>query len=349
MPLVSSPPFPLFWNVGESQAPPIDVTQFDFSPRNYTQVGNQCSNPSTNCSSWTQGVFPSISDKGIKINGGVPQAGDLALHLQMFKEGVTTWIPDVNWNGNAVLDFEAWTTVWELNNHPDNWHGARYQNESLRIVQQTHPEYNQTQLEAAAKQEFETAATEWFVKSLELGRQLRPLAKWGFYGLPSNELDLCSSNNNESTVECSYDGPNGVVLKEYAARQSPIWAASDALFPSIYYPDALVGYPRNATGYVKAVVAECVRLVAKSNKPVYAYGWHAYHSGNQLIPVDEIINMYKVTKESGGEGVVLWGPTHWNVSLDYWQQLSQTIGPASKEWCEQQRKDKLGGCVLGEE
>ena len=89
--------------------------------------------------------------------------------------------------------------------------------------------------------------------------------------------------------------------------------------------------------------------MAKSNKPVYAYGWHAYHSGNQLIPVDEIINMYKVTKESGGDGVVLWGPTHWNVSLDYWQQLSQTIGPASKEWCEQQRIDGLGGCVLGEE
>jgi hyaluronoglucosaminidase len=342
---ITTAPFPLYWNVGEQNPPPVDVTQWGFTSRNYTQVGNECSNPG--CRPWTQGLFPTINDTGEKINGGVPQAGNLSLHLNSFKEGVLKWIPDEEWSGNAVLDFEAWTTIWEENSSPDNWHGKRYQNESIRIVREKQPSLNSTEIVAVAKREFEIAATEWFVKSLELGRSLRPNAKWGFYGLPSNTLGKCSSGGGSKThsenindVECSYDGPDGLKLKNYAERQSAVWNASDALFPSIYYPDVLKGLPNNATAYVKAVITESVKLA--NGKNVYAYGWHAYHSGNNLIPVNDVINMMNTVKESGASGIVWWGPSSWNKTLDYWSKLSNSLGPKTKDWCDQQK----GGCLI---
>ena len=162
--------FPIFWNVEESVDPKIDVTVFDFRPRNYTQVGNGCSNPG--CESWTQGAFPTIDDNGVKHFGGVPQAGNLTQHLELFRNGLEMWIPDEKWSGNAVLDFESWTTVWEMNSNTGSWHSVRYQNESIRLVREAHPDWSDERIEATAKKEFETAATEYFVESLRLGREM---------------------------------------------------------------------------------------------------------------------------------------------------------------------------------
>ena len=67
------------------------------------------------------------------------------------------------------------------------------------------------QVEAAAKKEFEAAATLWFVTALEVCKQIRPYATWGWYGLPQ-----------------------GSAPPEYGQRQLPIFLASGAIFPSIY-------------------------------------------------------------------------------------------------------------------
>ena len=41
-------------------------------------------------------------------------------------------VPDINWKGNAVLDFESWTTVWDLNIGEGTWHSKIYQNYSIQ-------------------------------------------------------------------------------------------------------------------------------------------------------------------------------------------------------------------------
>ena len=56
----------------------------------------------------------------------------MAAHLQKVRTGVAGWIPDKDWAGNAVFDFEAWKPVWGLNGQ---YFGPtvmnRYQNLSL--------------------------------------------------------------------------------------------------------------------------------------------------------------------------------------------------------------------------
>ena len=164
-------PYEVYWNVGTAD-PPFNLSQFLIFSSNFTQTGTSCSVPG--CKGWTQGLFPSILDDGTLLNGGVPQNGNLTAHLENLAETVANWIPDPLWNGNAVLDFEAWTTVWELNNQSGWWHGCRYQNYSMHLETLKHPDWNQSQIYEAAKNEFETAATSYFVESLNVLTRARP-------------------------------------------------------------------------------------------------------------------------------------------------------------------------------
>lgn len=44
------------------------------------------------------GLFPSLQ-KGTVRNGGVPQEGDLDLHLKAFEQSVDKAVPDANFSG----------------------------------------------------------------------------------------------------------------------------------------------------------------------------------------------------------------------------------------------------------
>ena len=116
-------PYEIYWNVADKDPFGINLTAYNIFPANYTQTGYACSNPG--CKHWTQGVFPTISASGQMVNGGVPQNASLSEHLDTLSRDVVHWIPDPDWSGNAVLDFEDWTTVWELNTGGGDWHSRR--------------------------------------------------------------------------------------------------------------------------------------------------------------------------------------------------------------------------------
>ena len=123
--LMCSPlPYEIYWNVADADPQGIDISAYGIFPANFTQTGNSCSNPG--CKAWTQGVFPTISSEGHIVNGGVPQKANLTEHQMVLTRDVVGWIPDPDWSGNAVLDFESWTTVWELNTGGGDWHSVRY-------------------------------------------------------------------------------------------------------------------------------------------------------------------------------------------------------------------------------
>lgn len=116
-------PYEIYWNVADADPPGIDLTAYNIFPANYTQTGNSCS--TLGCKPWTQGEFPTISDSWKIVNGGVPQNANLTDHLETLARDVVHWIPDPNWSGNAVLDFEDWTTVWDLNGGEGDWHSRK--------------------------------------------------------------------------------------------------------------------------------------------------------------------------------------------------------------------------------
>ncbi len=168
-------PYSVYWNVAEKNPVGVNLSKFLIFSANYTQTGNGCSNP--NCATWTQGRFPTISTGGVIANGGVPQNANLSAHLERLAGTVVKWIPDPDWDGNAVLDFEAWTTVWELNNGGGNWHGEIYVNYSIYLEKLKHPSWDDLQVLVEARKEFDAAATNFFVETLNIVKKLRPKAR----------------------------------------------------------------------------------------------------------------------------------------------------------------------------
>lgn len=166
-------PYEIYWNVAEKDPPGIDLSAYYIFPANYTQTGAGCSNPG--CKPWSQGVFPTISDSGQKVNGGVPQNANLSQHLESLASGVVQWIPDPDWAGNAVLDFEDWTTVWDLNSDATgDWHSVRYPEYSFQLEKEQHPDWDDVDVYLQARKDFNVSAVNFFAETLRTLSKLRP-------------------------------------------------------------------------------------------------------------------------------------------------------------------------------
>ena len=350
--------FPLFWNVDEATEPRVDVTRYGYAPRNATQVGNQCAadpppHANAGCRPWTQGKFPTIDSDGHWINGGVPQNAHLEAHLAEIRATLPVWIPNASFDGNAVLDFEAWTTVWELNNHTGDWHSERYRNASRWLVSQAHPTWSAGAVEAAAKEAFQRAATQWFVETLNTCRALRPQARWGFYGLPQAATGDCVGSG--AAMRCGFDGPHAALLRLQAeAAQLPIWQASDAIYPSIYIPHSMKGRHDVVQAYIRSTVGEAVRCarlarIADRNnglgftRPVVPFGWDHFHAPPwpaRRLPVSYVIAQLQGSADAGAAGVIFWGSAAAASNASYWGWFESEVGPQVRAWCERRE----GGC-----
>jgi hypothetical protein len=240
-------PYPVFWSVNGPNASAfaangsVNVGQFGIKANNFTICGGMMGS-----------IMPRLTETSHEpeITGGVPQAANVTLFLEGLAENIAARIPDAAYAGLAVYDFEAWAPLWTEDTGAGGWHSKAYRTYSIRLVQKSHPTWTAAQAEVQAIIEFETAAIQFFVAALQHGKQLRPNALWGFYGMP-------------------YVHP-----KSNASKLLPIWEASDVLYPSIYLSAA-----GTARQHVKDTVALSVEMAVDAvktgqpRKPVYPFGW----------------------------------------------------------------------------
>ena len=180
---------------------------------------------------------------------------------------------------------------------------------SLDIVRRLYPSLDNATLLALARVQFETAAVNFFVSTLQvhrlcfhlplflslccrlshrvqLCRSMRPRALWGFYGFPGNYYTPCV-NASSPTPQCGYRHPvAGPVLRAQNNRMSAIISASAALYPSIYLDAGMnttAAAPVNAD-YMAGAVEEALRLAVASSPPapppsVRAFAKPSYRDG----------------------------------------------------------------------
>ena len=116
----------------------------------------------TVCGGMTGSLMPSLSAEGRPIRGGVPQSANfsLAAFLSGLSKTIATRIPDAQYDGLAVFDFEAFTPIWSEDTGAGGWHGKAYRVYSMKLVQQAHPSWTHGQVEVEATKQFEAAATQ---------------------------------------------------------------------------------------------------------------------------------------------------------------------------------------------
>ncbi|KAL3108489.1 hypothetical protein niasHT_015411 [Heterodera trifolii] len=150
------------------------------------------------------------------VNGGIPQNVDIRQHLAKAREDILRAIPDPNFSGPAVIDYERWRPEYSL-----NWDQRRvYQRHSTWDALKRFPGIS------------EKAATElgremkFIVETIRLGRKLRPKALWGFYDTP-----LCNYNAGEGQPEERH------CHEQFKKHNDKLWwlfGEVSALYSSVY-------------------------------------------------------------------------------------------------------------------
>lgn len=125
------------------------------------------------------GKYPYISQDGRKVNGGMPQLGDLAAHLSLAGVQITSLLQP-NFTGLAVIDWEEWRPLWEANLGSK----MEYRRLSKLLVGQERPDLSDRAIASIARRNFEESALRFMEETLRSAVRHRPKGLWGFYGFP---------------------------------------------------------------------------------------------------------------------------------------------------------------------
>ena len=254
------------------------------------------------------GRYPCIGcggpTKPLWCNGGLPQLANYTIHKAMMERDMASAIPDPNFAGYIVHDYEAWSPPWGMAS-------AVYRNASIALARaQSPPGTPEPAIEALAERSFDTAALEFLTFTINTTKALRPKAAGvGFYGYPHHTY---WGNETQQSV--------------YNDALMPLWRAQTALHPSIYLP---YGTKPTCTGpgcatkqmqdaWVDGGMNEAARISQKlvdeggAARPILPYSWYRYHDGEpkglQLISdCDTTLEFVRPFNVSGVQAVIIWG------------------------------------------
>lgn len=279
--VVLNQPFTTVWNANtqwclERHGVDVDVSVFDV----VANPGQTFLGPNMTIFYSSQlGTYPYYTSAGEPVFGGLPQNASLDAHLAHVFQDILAAMPVADFSGLVVIDWEAWRPRWAF-----NWDSKDiYRQRSRELVQGQHPDWPAPSVEAAAQDQFQTAAQDWMVGTLKLGQALRPRGLWGFYGFPDcYNYDFLSPN---------YTGKCPPGIRAQNDQLGWLWGRSRALYPSIYMPSALDGTGK-AKMYVRHRVGEAFRVAANAgypSLPVLPYVQIFYGNTSRFLPLVSLI------------------------------------------------------------
>jgi hypothetical protein len=235
-----------------------------------------------------------IMNGGRAKYGGVPQNGDLHAHLVKMRTDIARQIPDPNWSGYAMIDYESWKPLWDLE-WPD---GDLYREESRRLVRSRYPGMSAAQVEAKAKEEYEAAAKDFWLATVHEAKRLRPHAKWGVYG-------FVGFGRNDSEPDSD--------------RLSWLWDEMDVFYPVVYMRNVAENpwtrrsgtwSEASARAYTDRRLDMAVDLAG--DRPIVPIVWQLYlrgnpHFGGQLLnDIDFHLAFEYPFEHAAIEGIIVW-------------------------------------------
>ncbi|XP_051280454.1 hyaluronidase-3-like isoform X1 [Dicentrarchus labrax] len=246
------------------------------------------------------GKYPYLSRDGVKMNGGIPQLGDLSAHLSLALTQMSSLLQP-NFTGLAVIDWEEWRPLWERN------FGTKmeYRRLSKLLVKQARPDLSNKAMTSLARQKFEESARKFMEETLRSAVMDRPRGLWGFYGFPA------CFNKHKRKTDKSYTGRCHGGTKKQNDQLSWLWWQSTALYPSVYLPQRLAG-SMDAALMVRHRLLEALRVASvwhntKHATPVLPYARLAFTHSLTFLNKTDLVHTLGESAALGAAGVVLWG------------------------------------------
>ncbi|GJQ75196.1 hypothetical protein Trydic_g9798 [Trypoxylus dichotomus] len=320
--------FPVYWNIPSFQCRPHKIFFTDIAKKfNIIQNQNDSFRGEKISILYDPGDFPAILEdvqtkKLTPRNGGVPQEGNITLHFLLFEEAVNQLIPDKNFNGIGIIDFESWRPVFR-----QNWGSlSPYQDLSVEVEKKRHPTWSKKNLTNEARKRFELYARDFMQETLYLAKELRPAAKWGYYAYP-----YCfnmAPNNMES--DCSQQ------IMQENDRIKWLFTTSTVYYPSLYFSQSMLTSEKKIIQMVQGRLKESQRIISTLPKvltkpKVLPYIWLKYRDTNEYMTKEDLSTIFMVLKSMHADGVIIWGSSKDVNSRKKCQQLydyvENVLGP----------------------
>ncbi|KAM4748884.1 hyaluronidase-like [Rhinophrynus dorsalis] len=302
IPFLQNKPFLAVWNAPTEQCRvrykvDLDLSIFDIvANTNETLIGSDV----TIFYHTHLGYYPYYTDEGDPVNGGVPQNESLTKHLRRAEHDINKLIPNKDFQGLGVIDWENWRPQWDR-----NWGSKHiYRNKSMELVKKRYPHWLDEEVRKLAKQEFEVAGKDFMNKTVALSQEMRPRGLWGYYLFPD-----CYNYDYKERPH-SYTG----ICPDIELKRNDmllwLWNASNALYPSIYLDYILKSSP-NALKFVHHRVKEATRVASMARKdydlPVFVYARPFYSYTLHILSEEDLVHTIGESAALGAAGVVLWG------------------------------------------
>ncbi|XP_060775290.1 hyaluronidase-1 isoform X1 [Neoarius graeffei] len=322
--LLSEFPFFTVWNAPTEKCASRYGVDLDLSVFNIIHNQNQSFNGSNITIFYSDklGFYPHYTEKNESVYGGIPQNFSLHDHLSQAFDDLQNQIPDKNFSGLAVVDWESWRPLWER-----NWNRKNvYQQGSRALVRAKHASWKPEQIEAQAKKDFEGAAQAFMEQTIKLGRDKRPGGLWGFYGFP------CCYNYQYKKNE-TYTGECVTIEVKRNDELSWLWNISTALYPDLYMDLMLKGHDRDILLYAQHRILEAMRVreqVSPVQPVVIPYARIVYTYSMTFLSQEDLVHTIGESVALGAAGIVLWGDalysTNKSTCLAVKNYLDETLG-----------------------
>lgn len=244
-------------------------------------------------------------------------------------------IPDPNFSGYAVIDYEQWEWCWAMlnNAHSNQGPDARdfdFKDDWRDFIRQSNPSALQgaggLNEEAVFERTYNDAVRRFLTATINECRRLRPHAKWGFYNSPPKSY-------------YAYVFPERVAPYRTMLSRDLQWMVdvSDALFPDVYalcytIPDAAQhasyqDFESSHRTYVAGNIQTAIQMAR--GKPVIAFYWLRYHdsTGPYAYTFVSDLNLriaLDVCKREGANGMAIWEAFNSTAALNQFQQFYTT-------------------------
>ncbi|GCC34489.1 hypothetical protein chiPu_0012963 [Chiloscyllium punctatum] len=296
------------------------------------------------------GYYPYYDEvTGESFNGGIPQLAPFDLHYAKAAEDFQYYIPSKELPGIAIINWENWRPQWIR-----NWDQKDiYRTKSVELVQQRNQLLNMSEIIVIAKKQFEEQAKNLMLKTLKLGKSLRPNHFWGYYLYPECYNYNYKDNNSNYSGSCpdiEIDRNNELLW---------LWNESTALFPSIYL-QTMLRASVNAAKFVRHRIQEAKRVALLSSQeyspPLYIYTRPVFtNAANEYLSEIDLVHTIGESAVLGTAGFVLWGSLSMtktkNVCLEVANYVKEVLNPyilnvtSAAKLCSKILCQKKGRCV----
>ncbi|KAG0695892.1 Hyaluronidase [Chionoecetes opilio] len=281
-------PFRVYWNVPSQHCAKFDVF-INVSQYGLLQNAGDAFHGEKVTILYGPGAFPYLDTRGTPVNGGIPQNGSLATHVQLFINTLNNMVPQ-DFVGAAVLDFEDYYPSYDLS-------PASYRKTSRAWVKAQHPSWSPEEVEGYAADSFNASVRNYFQSLLWVGRELRPGGLWGYYHYP-----YCH-NYAPGDGKCRD--------KTQAMNEEISWLfeSSAAFYPSLYVHRDSGFDSRSRRQHIRTVLVEALRARRRvhSTAPVLPYVWSRYHDSPALLSPVDMVTTLGAARVLGAGGAVVWG------------------------------------------